>query len=568
VPAASSSPAPVTVANGTTVAMTPPIVSGGRNPHKTPVAINESKVVEGLRDLKLETKTPNLVVNGTGSTVTERSSKTGNSQTPSDEVSQRADSVSELDTKPPSLDGKSITSGTTFAMDEKESLRPDDSASVKAAAEDDDAFSIRGSLVAGGSRMGSEVAARVHRIQLGDMPPRTITTHVLIGPHSQGVVAPQTGVPEKPAVPEANLPLVSAAVGPDGISNGFYQQNPDDKLLEAMQSPKDRLFLLRLEAQVIEFVQDSKYANPPSPFSTLANTNMCKCDPNPSVREPFMDLPPCNSFCRMLTHKLADYYHMTHSFEAVAGAVRIYRTPFCRVPPPLSSIVVNPSNTASPAPALLPRRIMRRDRDGELGSLSAGPSKPTSEDGSDSKEKGAATKEKYASPFHRTRLFCWRANRPDRPTREEREEAYNKARERIFGSLEKIETSAPGEHDDSNGVSRASSVSARDKSSQAKRKTAKQRRDDSESFDSRSKYVAWCGPQQQTWMPPQYMPLANPQFNGPFQQPRPNTIQPAYAPNPQYPQVIPNNGYAPQYNAIPQVVSYHRIFTAFFLHVC
>ncbi len=40
-----------------------------------------------------------------------------------------------------------------------------------------------------------------------------------------------------------------------------------------------------------------------------------------------MDLPPSNSFCRMLTHKLADYYHMTHSFEAVAGSVRIYRTP-------------------------------------------------------------------------------------------------------------------------------------------------------------------------------------------------------------------------------------------------
>lgn len=108
-----------------------------------------------------------------------------------------------------------------------------------------------------------------------------------------------------------------------------------------------------------------------------------------------MDLPPCNSFCRMLTHKLADYYHMTHSFEAVAGAVRIYRTPFCRVPPPLSSIVVNPSNTSSPAPALLPRKIMRRDRDGDLGSLSAGASKPTSEDGSDSKDKGVPAKEKY-----------------------------------------------------------------------------------------------------------------------------------------------------------------------------
>jgi hypothetical protein len=107
-----------------------------------------------------------------------------------------------------------------------------------------------------------------------------------------------------------------------------------------------------------------------------------------------MDLPPSNSFCRMLTHKLADYYHMTHSFEAVAGAVRIYRTPFCRVPPPLSSIVASPSDNSSPAPAVLPRKIMRRGQDGELATSSASPSKPTSEAGSDSKEKTAPLREK------------------------------------------------------------------------------------------------------------------------------------------------------------------------------
>jgi hypothetical protein len=39
----------------------------------------------------------------------------------------------------------------------------------------------------------------------------------------------------------------------------IYRQAPDEKLLEAMGSSKDRLFLLRLEKQVIDFVQDSKY---------------------------------------------------------------------------------------------------------------------------------------------------------------------------------------------------------------------------------------------------------------------------------------------------------------------
>lgn len=104
-----------------------------------------------------------------------------------------------------------------------------------------------------------------------------------------------------------------------------------------------------------------------------------------------MDLPPSNSFCRMLTHKLADYYHMTHSFEAVAGAVRIYRTPFCRIPQSLSSIhAASTPNSSSPTPAILPRKIMRRGDADEFGNASASPSKATSEAGSDAKDKATA----------------------------------------------------------------------------------------------------------------------------------------------------------------------------------
>jgi hypothetical protein len=122
-----------------------------------------------------------------------------------------------------------------------------------------------------------------------------------------------------------------------------------------------------------------------------------------------MDLPPNNSFCRMLTHKLADYYHMTHSFEAVQGAVRIYRTPFCRVPPSLASIVgtsVPPeSNTENTAPVLLPKKIMRRGEDYGSGNGSGSHSKTTSEVGSDGKEKGGA-KEKYVLSVC-TMLVTW-----------------------------------------------------------------------------------------------------------------------------------------------------------------
>lgn len=108
-----------------------------------------------------------------------------------------------------------------------------------------------------------------------------------------------------------------------------------------------------------------------------------------------MDFPPNNSFRRLLTHKLADYYHMTHSYEAVAKFVRIYRTPFCRVPPPLASFMpaTTPDSSSTPPPVVQPKKIMRRGEEFEQ-SASAGLSKSTSEDGSDSKDKGPPAKEK------------------------------------------------------------------------------------------------------------------------------------------------------------------------------
>ncbi|KAJ0294178.1 hypothetical protein CBS470a_001079 [Colletotrichum nupharicola] len=209
-------------------------------------------VVDGLKDLNIG-RTPSLVVNGTGSTFTERSKSA--TKDGSDD-SQRADSSSELGTKPASLDGKSITSGTTFALDEKESLRPDDSASVKAAAaEDDDAFSFRGPNLPN-SRMGSDIAARARGIiQLGDMPDRRLAQPVS-GSLSQGMITPQSASSDQQQ-PSANA--LSANL-PDSANllNTIYGQAPDEKLLEAMASPKDRLFLLRLEAELIKFVQNSK----------------------------------------------------------------------------------------------------------------------------------------------------------------------------------------------------------------------------------------------------------------------------------------------------------------------
>lgn len=106
----------------------------------------------------------------------------------------------------------------------------------------------------------------------------------------------------------------------------------------------------------------------------------------------------------MLTHKLADYYHLTHQYDSHAnqGSVRIFRTPFCRLPETLSSISTPPTaeNTPPPVPAM---KILRRG-----GNASTSPSKPASEDGSEGKEKkkdmkGLTLEEKQAH-YEATRL--------------------------------------------------------------------------------------------------------------------------------------------------------------------
>jgi hypothetical protein len=215
--------------------------------------VSKADLVNAVKALNVNDPMPSLVVNGSGAA--NNSSKSDMVEGFSEDPFQRADSGSELGTKPPSLDGKSITSGTTFALDEKESLRPDDSASVKAA-EDDDTFSGRGSIVAG-SRIGSEAAARTYRSQFYEAPDKR-GVQPMQERQGQGVSTPQSGSSGQQVVDDSKSKPLGGATGVPDAFNLFYRQTPDEKLLEALESPKDRIFLLRLEQEVIEFVKYSK----------------------------------------------------------------------------------------------------------------------------------------------------------------------------------------------------------------------------------------------------------------------------------------------------------------------
>lgn len=158
--------------------------------------------------------------------------------------------------RPSSIDGKSVASGTTFALDEKESLRPDDSASVKAI-EDEDTLSQPGSAVLA-LRGGSDTGARAFRDQLREISvmgssPRPSGQAPRLSPAGQVV----TGTLYAPSPLPGIVAFPGVAPDPAAASLAVLPFPPDEKLLEALNSPRDRLWVLKLEQDVTDFVKDS-----------------------------------------------------------------------------------------------------------------------------------------------------------------------------------------------------------------------------------------------------------------------------------------------------------------------
>lgn len=163
-----------------------------------------------------------------------------------------------------SSDTKSVASRTTLTLDEKESIQPDDSASMQAAPEED-SLSVSGSGLAMSSRE-SDPDVRAFREQLQEIDQTGVA-----GPLTQAISA-NAGVPVvalgNPEIffagplaasngANANLSLVMASSQPRAPLPGLIIP-PDEKLLEALASPKDRLFVLKIEQDMIDFVKDSK----------------------------------------------------------------------------------------------------------------------------------------------------------------------------------------------------------------------------------------------------------------------------------------------------------------------
>lgn len=101
--------------------------------------------------------------------------------------------------------------------------------------------------------------ARAYRAQVYEIPERK-TMVVPLEAQQGGFITPQSGSsgPNLAGGQLAPKPMSGSLPLQDGSFNIFYKKTPDDKLIEAMESPKDRIFLLRLEQEVISFVKETK----------------------------------------------------------------------------------------------------------------------------------------------------------------------------------------------------------------------------------------------------------------------------------------------------------------------
>lgn len=363
--------------------------------------------------------------------------------------------------KPHSFDTKSMASVTTFAMDDKESIRPDDSASVRATEEDQaQPFLSRNSSY---HRETNPEPNRTTKSQAVSVviPGRRFPT--LVNPPRFGNL-PASPVRESLELESKLSPVPIFSPDEPRSFRTTVPIVPDDKLLEALASPKDRLPLLQLEEKIIAFVVNHD-------LDTL-------------------DFPPQNPFTRLLTHRLADYYSLAHHVSEDSSSVRLFRTGYASLPPPLAQLARAIPLSSGSGNQAMAVKIMRRQQAGRrqfspsisTAPSSSAPSKTTSENGAET-----TSEESLVSPLDSTP-----ARERARMTFEEREAHYKVVRERIFADTAEANVS---ESATSTGVNSAS-ISRSSSPSGNKKKTKRHKQPKDDSFDSRSAFVPSFVPSQ------------------------------------------------------------------------
>ncbi|BFZ61727.1 hypothetical protein YB2330_002802 [Saitoella coloradoensis] len=180
----------------------------------------------------------------------------------------------------------------------------------------------------------------------------------------------------------------AAAEGSETPSSIVSEDAVDPLLIDAMENPKDRLFILKLEQDIRKFIKQNT--------SDLT-----------------MELSSSNSYHRLLAHRTADYYKLLHVKDVQGPSVVLFRSQKTRIPAVrLADMAPKPKQVDAEQNALKGMKIMKR----QMGDGRSGPASASSRSSTPSQSDGKVS-------------------------REEREAAYQEARARIFKGI--VESPAP-----------------------------------------------------------------------------------------------------------------------------
>ncbi|CAO1614691.1 unnamed protein product [Jaminaea pallidilutea] len=248
------------------------------------------------------------------------------------------------------------------------------------------------------------------------------------------------------ASPSSTVPSTSASSGvsltsPNSASTS--SEELDETLQEALRSSRDRVFLLRQEQEMLDFVADTARSE--------------------------MELPLMNSYQRLLVHRCADHFRLARDVDADTKAVKLSRTSETQAPSRSLMQIFNQANSrlrpidispfavlgqrqeplAGPSPASqrLEATTATACRVSSTAASRSGSSvsSPTSSTAPQSNFKimrrdpsqghiGANAKSQRPTSAN-SNASSTRKSR-SQMTLEEREAAYREARERIFGPAE------------------------------------------------------------------------------------------------------------------------------------
>ncbi|CDO73335.1 hypothetical protein BN946_scf185008.g98 [Trametes cinnabarina] len=197
---------------------------------------------------------------------------------------------------------------------------------------------------------------------------------------------------------DTETPASLASSGGPNVVVSALDPEPDEQILEALRSSKDRIYVLKLGEQMEALIKDRR------------------------VR---IDLTPATSYQRLLVHRCSAYYKLAPETDPITKNIIVYCRADSRIPSRRICELVPAEESAQPT-----IQIMRRPRGGRQHSQpgsTAGEDADTSD--VDASEAGSIGSRGNASSAASKRF----------KTIEEREAAYNEARSRIFMDFEEKE---------------------------------------------------------------------------------------------------------------------------------